>query len=344
MRFLTSGESHGEALYGIIEGLPSGLKIDLDAVNNMLKRRQQVLGRGDRSKNIDTAQVVTGLYNGVTTGAPITVIIRNHGCGDKGNFDFFRPGHVDYAAYNKYGYDNPALGAERASARETAMRTALGAIAVQLLDRLGIKIVSYVYQIGKSVTNDSSLDIFNREIQLAAAENDTLGGKLGLKISGVTVGIGSHAFYDRKLSYRLAGALMSIPSVKAVENGLGTGFADLRGSEAMDIMRCVDGQIKRFSNNCGGLEGGISNGEDIEFLLTLKPVPSVPGIKTIDKNYNNCVTEKVRGDVCAVFAACVVAEAVVALELTSAVLDCMGGDTMDELICRYSAKGAPCKR
>lgn len=346
MRFLTAGESHGEALVGIIEGLPSGLKVDKKFIDDMLAYRQSVCGRGSRSSFChDEAVIVSGLNGDVTTGAPLAIIINNGNCGLKDNFDFYRPGHADYVADIKYGYGDAALGAERASARETAMRTALGAVALELLNALGIKISAHVTQIGKvKITEATDFDSEAKAaIDEAQQSGDTLGGKFRLIIEGVTVGIGSHVFYDRRLDYRLGGALMSIPAVKAVECGLGVGFASVKGTEVADIMAFKDGKIVRKSNNCGGIEGGISNGENIEFELTVKPIPSVAGLKTIDKFNNECVTGKVRGDVTAAFAACVVAEAVAALEIAAAITECLGGDTMDELIERYKQKERVCK-
>ncbi len=352
MRYLTAGESHGEALIGIIEGLPSGLTVDVQKINSMLSLRQNVYGRGERSRLFcDEARILSGLNGFETTGAPIAVILQNGKCGT-GGFDFFRPGHVDYAAAVKYGYSDPSLGAERASARETAMRTALGAIAIQLLGELGVSVKAHVTQIGSVKGNEltqldekircdvsSAIDMKN-EIDEAQKKGDTLGGKIKIVISGLIAGIGSHVFYDRRLDGRLSGALMSIPSVKAVENGLGVEFAALSGRQVADE-RGMDGARK--SNNCGGIEGGISNGEDVIFTITCKPVPSICGLNTIDRNGKPCVTGKVRGDVCVVPAACIVAEAVASLEITSAILDCLGGDCMQELIMRYKAKGALCR-
>lgn len=352
MRYLTAGESHGEALIGIIEGLPSGLKINIDLINDMLFARQNVYGRGERSKlMLDKAKIMSGLYNGVTTGAPIAVMLSNGNCGNKGEFDFYRPGHVDFAADIKYGYGDAALGAERASARETAIRTAFGAIAMQILSELGINITAYVTQIAKVKADtltklDSSVmcdiqyaDKIKNTIDEAAKRGDTLGGKLKVIINGVIPGIGSHVFFDRRLDYRLGGALMSIPAVKAVECGMGSEFACKNGKSVADEFIAGHKQ-ERKSNNCGGIEGGISNGMDIVFLLTVKPVPSIEGLNTVDKFGVACKTGKVRGDVCIAPAACIVAEAVAALELSAAILDCLGGDTMEEIKQRYILKGA----
>lgn len=353
MRYLTAGESHGEALIGILEGLPAGLKVDISFINGMLAARQNVYGRGSRSSLCrDEARIIAGLNNGVTTGAPLAVMIDNGGCGDKGSFEFYRPGHVDYAANIKYGYNDAALGAERASARETAMRTALGAVAIQLLKELGIQVTACVTQIGQAKAKETgcldekmrcdidSVAALKAAIDEAEHDGDTLGGKLKLTISGVKVGIGSHVFYDRRLDYRLSGALMAIPAVKAVECGLGCDFAHSYGSQVADSFVNNGGKIVRTSNNSGGIEGGISNGEDIIFTLTLKPIPSIAGLKTVDKFGNACITGKVRGDVCAVPAACIVTEAVAALELTAAIMDTLGGDNLSELIQRYKLKGS----
>lgn len=340
MRYLTAGESHGEGLYGIIEGLPAGLKIDTLFIDDMLKRRQSVYGRGLRAQTVpDVAQIMSGVSEGVTTGAPIAVIIPNGKCGKVGEFDFYRPGHADYVADVKYGYNNAALGAERASARETAMRTALGAICLHFLGELGISIKASVIQVGRAFADNLDDQAICRVIDDAALYGDTLGGKLRITISGVKVGFGSHVSYDRRLDYILGGAFMSIPAVKAVENGLGTDFAYLSGKQVADCF-AVDGEkITRKTNNCGGIEGGISNGEDITFTLTLKPIPSLAGIKTVTRDGKECFTEKVRGDVTAVTAACVVTQAVAALEMSRAILDCLGGDTIEEVKDRYALKG-----
>lgn len=342
MRYLTAGESHGEELLGIIEGLPSGLEISLSKINAMLSVRQQVYGRGSRSSLCpDTAEIRSGVYGGKTTGAPIAVVIKNGSCGTA-EFDFFRPGHVDYAAAVKYGYHSPWLGAERASARETAIRTALGSIALMLLSQLGITVNATVVQIGNAVDECSPLDLserMKREIDTAHSSGDTLGGKIKVRVRGLKAGFGSHVHFDRRLDGILAGALMAIPSVKAVEVGLGVDFAHANGSEVADILTTQNGKFAHKSNFGGGIEGGISNGEEIILTLTLKPIPSVSGLPTVDNGGNACLTGKVRGDVTAVPAACIVAEAVSALALCEVILDCLGGDTMDEIKDRYRQKG-----
>ncbi len=358
MRYLTAGESHGESLIGIIEGLPSGLKINIDFINEMLSRRRLVYGRGSRASVVpDSAQIKSGVCDGVTTGAPVAVVINNGSCG-KVEFDFYRPGHVDFVSAQKYAYSTPSLGAERASARETAMRTALGAIALQMLSELNITVSAFVTQIGSvcaSATptklnddlmcDESAANAMKAEIDEAASCGETLGGKIKLVVSGLIAGIGSHVHYDRRLDYKLGGALMAIPSVKAVEVGYGTNFASAKGKSVADEFDKIDGKIVRKTNFCGGIEGGISNGENLEFTLTLKPIPSVADVKTLDVNYNSTLTTKVRGDVTAVPAACSVACAVIGLELAAAISDCFGGDTISELKSRYKQKGkSQCKK
>lgn len=324
MRYLTAGESHGEALTGIIEGLPAGLEISVDFIDEQLRKRQNVVGRGERARSItDHAVVTSGVNDGVTTGAPLCIVINNGNC-QAPEFDFFRPGHVDYVACKKYGYEKAWLGAERASARETAIRTALGAVTLKLLNELGISVRAQVVSSG-------SID----EAQIGG---DTVGGKVQLTVSGMIAGVGSHVFWDRRLDSRLGGALFGIPAVKAVECGMGVDFASALGSECADEFALKDGAVKRTSNNCGGIEGGISNGEDIIFKLTIKPVPSLKDLKAIDISGKERLTEKVRGDVCAAYAACAVAESVAALELASALIECLGGDTMAELKERYEQK------
>lgn len=336
MRYLTAGESHGEAIIGIIEGLPSGLKVTVGLIDELLKKRQDAFGRGERMKIADRAHILSGVSGSVTTGAPLCIVIPNGDCAVP-PFNFFRPGHVDYAASVKYGIP-PHIGAERASARETAMRTALGAVALALLNELGIKIDCSILEVGGSCD-------FAAAIEAARLSGDTLGGRIKLVISGLKAGVGSHAQWDRRLDTVLGGALFSIPSVKAVECGLGVGFSQVTGKECADEMSIRGGKITRTSNNCGGVEGGISNGENVEFTLTIKPIPSLAGLNTVNEENVECLTQKVRGDVCAVGAACTVAEAVAALELTRAILDCLGGDTMEELKERYDKKrGGVCKK
>lgn len=332
MRFLTAGESHGEELTGIIEGLPSGLSVSAAFINDDLRRRRTAVGRGERmGLEHDEVRITSGLFDGVTTGAPMTLHIKNADNSGKRDFDFYRPGHVDYVGDFKYGYGDPALASERGSARETAMRTAIGSVCKQLLGELNVTIESRVLEIG----GESGDDMLSA-VEMAGRNGDTLGGKIWIGIKNLNAGIGSHVFWDRRLDYRLGGAFMSIPSVKAVEIGLGVDYANLSGKEVADEFETPQ---KRSSNNCGGIEGGISNGEDIEFTLTLKPVPSLVGLKTINSSGQPCLTEKIRSDVCVCQAACVVAESVAAIEIANAVIEVFGGDTMDELSARYYEKG-----
>lgn len=328
MRYLTAGESHGSMLVGILEGMPAGLRVDTKKVDEMLAARQDAPGRGDRQRLCrDRACLVAGLNGDVTTGAPIAVIINNGECGVRGDFRFYRPGHVDYAADIKYGYGDPALGAERASARNTAMTTALGAVALQLLETLGI-----------SVEAESECD--ERAIERARQSGDTVGGKVTVTVRGIKAGFGSHVSGDRRLDGLLGGALMAIPAVKAVEFGLGVGYAERSGKQVADTFRSEQGRIVRDSNNCGGIEGGISNGSPIVVRLTVKPIPSIEGLSTVDDRGKPCLTGKVRGDVSAVFAAATVSRAVTSLTLASAILDCLGGDTVAEVKDRYDRKGS----
>ncbi len=326
MRYSTAGDSHGEAMVGILEGFPSGLTLDRAQIDRLLAARQEAFGRGERMKSFpDKAKILSGLSGDVTTGAPIAVMIENGNCATK-EFDFYRPGHVDYVASVKYRL-KPSIGAERASARETAVRTALGAIALQLLSALGITV--------ECAEDDPDLCA---AIERAERAGDTVGGKVRLTIKGLIAGIGSYTSAYRRLDAVLGGAFFSIPAVKAVENGLGVGFGCVTGRECADEFAMKDGSVVRTSNNCGGIEGGVSNGEDVVFCLTVKPIPSIAGLRTIDGTGKPTVTQKVRGDVCAVHSVCVVARAVAALEVASAVLDCVGGDTVDEVVKRYRAK------
>lgn len=280
----------------------------------------------------DEVRITSGLSDGFTTGAPLALHIKNADSFGKRDFDFYRPGHVDYVGDVKYAYGDPALASERGSARETAMRTAIGSICKQLLGCLNVTVESEVLEIG----GESGKDMLSA-VEIAKRNGDTLGGKILIRITNLNAGVGSHVSWDRRLDYRLGGAFMSVPAIKAVESGLGTEYANLSGKEVADEFETPQ---KRSSNNCGGIECGISNGEDIEFTLTVKPVPSIEGLKSINSSGEPCFTGKVRGDVCVCGAACVVCESVAAIEIVNAITESFGGDTMEELTSRYYQKGS----
>lgn len=375
MRFLDAGESHGKGLTAIIEGLPSGLKLSVEKINGELARRQKGYGRGGRMKiETDTAEILSGVRNGVTLGSPVTLFIKNkdfeawQGIMGEGECDLtkrvvseVRPGHADLSGCIKYGFDDARNVLERASARETAIRVAVGAVAKQLLQELGVTLGSHVYNIGgvKSAygvytaaelaradesevrcMNGAAGEKMKARIDEAKENRDTLGGEVEVVVSGMPVGIGSHVHYDRKLDYALMGAVGSVQSVKSVSIGLGAEYADKPGSEVHDRMYPINGEIKRKTNNAGGIEGGISNGEDIVVRAALKPIPTVMcGLDTVDIRTGEAVkSSPERSDICAVPAGGVVLEAVVAFTLAEKLLSELGGDTMDEVRTRITAK------
>lgn len=348
MRLLTAGESHGKTLVGIIEGMPAGVPLDEDAINADLSRRQQGYGRGDRMKKIETdrIEVLSGVINGKTIASPLAFVVPNK---DYPNWEKYmspfggdisekalsavRPGHADLSGVIKYGFGNnarPVL--ERASARETTMRVAAGSIAKQVLAQIGITVTGEVLSIGGKVDEAERRALID-EVRRAG---DTVGGRARVTVKGMPVGVGSYVQYDRKLDALLAMHLMSIQSVKAVGVGLGEKLGDMRGSEAHDEIY-PDG---RKTNRAGGIEGGMSNGEDIVLTVTFKPIPTLAvGLNTIDlKTGESTRAAYERSDVCPVDAATVVAECVTAFAILCAVMDTFGGDTLDELKARVDAR------
>lgn len=337
LRFLTAGESHGEALIGILEGMPSGLKIYADKINKDLKRRQKGYGRGARMQiEHDQARLLSGLMQGVTIGSPIAIMVENQ--------DFSidklaavknpRPGHADMAGILKYGFKDARCVLERASARETAARVGIGAICKILLAEFGISVLSRVLMIGGA----ESEKLMKEKIDEAAKAKDTLGGIFEVIIKGVPPGIGSCMHYDRRLDASLAEAIVSIPAVKAVEIGNAIECAGKPGSKVHDeIFYSKEKGVYRKTNNAGGVEGGMSNGEDIIVAGYMKPISTLmDGLNTIDidtKKQAKASTE--RSDVCAVAAAGVVGEAVSAFVIARAFLEKFGGDSIAEVTRNY---------
>jgi chorismate synthase len=366
MRFLTAGESHGAAIIGILEGLPSGLPVVPERINGDLAQRQRGHGRGDRMKlERDTAEVLGGVIGGETYGAPLCIVVRNRDdrrlAENPGEPVFIpRPGHVDLAGSIKYDLKDLKRPAERASARSTAVTVAFGSIARQVLEHFGILIAAPVIQIGdtKAPMPEGTLDVLRRNIEdspvrcadrksaelmvalidRAREEEDTLGGIMAILVDGLPEGLGSFAQPDRRLDGRLAQALMSIPAIKGVEIGDGFALAGCRGSDAQDEIFC-EGRFRRRTNRAGGIEGGLSNGERIILRAAMKPIPTVKrGLSSVDVRTGESVTaEYVRSDVCAVPAASVVAEASVAMMLLEAFLEKFGGDTMKEVERSFNA-------
>ena len=383
LRFLTAGESHGRALVAILEGVPAGLTIDFEAITTQLRRRQGGYGRGRRMAiESDRAQALSGIRHGVTTGAPIALLIPNKDWenwqktmyvepeqpddatgSERPSVTRPRPGHADLAGAVKYGHDDIRDVLERASARETAARVAVGAIARQLLKRVGTELGSHVFSIGSASLSDPLAVTFDQvrglqddsplhcidadlekrmiaQIDAAREAGDTMGGGFEVIAHNVPPGLGSYVQWDRKLDGRLAQALMSIPAIKGVGVGLGAVVASVPGSRVHDeILPGTAAHpsavgVSRPTNNAGGLEGGVTNGEDLRVSAFMKPIATLmKPLRSVDLT---TMTESPaaieRSDVCAVPAAAVVGEAMVSIVLADAAIEKFGGDTVEELV------------
>ncbi len=369
LRFLTAGESHGQGLIAVIEGIPAGLSLVSDDINKDLARRQLGFGRGGRMKiEQDTAQIFSGVRHGSTIGSPISLLINNR---DWQNWSSKmavepseqetdaalspRPGHADLSGVLKTGQKDIRNVLERASARETAARVALGAIAKRLLMEIGISIISHVVQIGSiktvnsavpgpgdlGIIDESPVRCFDQkssgsmveEIKRAAQDRDTLGGLFEVLAFGCPPGLGGYDQWDNRLNANLSRAIASIPAIKGVEIGDGFDLGGRRGSVAHDeILFEEDQGYSRATNRAGGIEGGMSNGAPILIRAAMKPIPTLgAGLKTVDiltKKETTALSE--RADICALPAAAVIGEAMVALELAKAALVKFGGDSVDE--------------
>jgi chorismate synthase len=381
VRFLTAGESHGRALIVILEGIPAGLPIEIDAITADLRRRQGGYGRGRRMAiESDRAEILSGVRAGETIGGPIAMSIENRdwvnwqhtmrttseaapdaGGARRAPVTRPRPGHADLAGAAKYGRTDVRDILERASARETAARVAAGGVARQLLARANVRITSHVFSIGESrlpegtvvsfaeadaLAPDGPLRCVDREVEQrmiaeidqARDAGDTKGGAFEVIATGVPVGLGSYVQWDRKLDGRLAQALMSIPAIKAVGIGLGPDAAVRPGSRVHDeIVPDLSGThatgIARPSNNAGGLEGGVTNGEDVRVSAWMKPISTLmKPLRSVDlATMSESPAAIERSDVCAVPAAAVVGEAMVALVLADALVEKFGGDSVPQL-------------
>ena len=380
IRFFTAGESHGKVLTGIIEGIPSGFSLTSADINADLKRRQGGYGRGGRmSIESDRAEIFSGVRWGKTLGSPIAISIenkdwKNWASGmspreeDRGSLPPVtrpRPGHADLAGVLKYATRDIRDILERSSARETAMRVALGAVAKKILAGFGVSIGSYVTRIGKvhwpgerPVAGDALARLFQsaeqspvrcpdktvsqlmvRHIDRAIRAGTSVGGSFTVFAAGVPAGLGSHTQWDRKLDGRLAQAIMSIQAIKGVEVGDGVAFASLSGSEVMDQIyyraasRPGEMSFYRKTNHAGGIEGGISNGMPIILSAAMKPIPTLrkPLLSVDLRTKKPIAAAYERSDTCAVPAAAVVAEAMTALVLADAFLEKFGGDSRREI-------------
>jgi len=371
LRFLTAGESHGPCLTAIVEGLPSGLIVDVEAINRDLARRQGGYGRGGRIKiEKDKVEVLGGVIEEQTTGAPVSVRIENRdwanwrdrwAAGDLPSLSVPRPGHADYAGMVKYGLDDARPVLERASARETAARMAVGALAKLLLAACEVTVGSYVVEIGGVVATapdlppeelwalaeasdvrcpDEEAAAHMREaIDAARKAGDSLGGVFVVTATGAPVGLGSHVQWDRRLDARLAAAVMSIQAIKGVE--IGPAFENARepGTQVHDEFERVGksasqrGKLARTSNRAGGIEGGMSNGQPIVVRAAMKPIPTtLTPLRSVDLATGEpAETRYQRSDVCAVPAASVVGEAMVAWVLADTLLEKFGGDNLIEI-------------
>jgi len=370
-RFLTAGESHGRALTAVVEGIPAGLRLDEDYIARDLKRRQGGYGRGGRMKiEQDRAEILSGVRHGLTIGSPISLLLWNR---DWENWQDvmaiaavekaiepvtrLRPGHADLAGALKYGQEDVRPILERASARETAARVAVGAVARRFLDEFGIEIHSHTIAIGgiwagtKDSTNVDWGQVEGSPVRCGDGEaerkmmaaidearegGDSVGGGFQVVASGVPIGLGSHVQWDRRLDGKIAQALMSINAVKGVEIGAGFSLASLRGSQAHDIIHFdrARGQWRHASNRAGGVEGGMANGEPVVVNAVVKPIPTLgKPLPSADLKTGETVQAHVeRADACVVPAAGVIGEAMLAIVLADAVLEKFGGDHIRETL------------
>ncbi len=389
LRFLTAGESHGRALTSVIEGLPSGISVSAEDINADLARRQKGFGRGGRMKiETDKAQILSGIRHGRTLGSTVSLLIENK---DWANWEDImgseqidpklkvrdprglpvtrpRPGHADLSGALKYDHRDIRNILERSSARETAARVAVGAVAKSLLAEFGIYVYSYVAEIGGAglkgseqiswASNEKAYaDMFKkaeasevrcpdagaeekiiRKIKAAMKKGDTLGGLFEVAVFGVPAGLGSYSQWDRKLEARISYAIMGIQAIKGVEIGMGFGVAERPGSEVMDeIYFGKTTGFHRKTNNAGGIEGGMSNGMPIIVRAAMKPIPTLKSpLASVDiESKKKFEAAYERSDVCAVPAASVIGEAVTAIVIADSFLEKFGGDSIKEIRRNY---------
>jgi chorismate synthase len=385
LRLLTAGESHGRGLTGVIEGIPANLKLDPDYINRQLTRRQAGYGRGGRMKiESDRVEILSGVRWGLTIGSPITLQIRNSDWENwqegmsslkehSGSIESVtrpRPGHADLPGIMKYNQKDIRNILERSSARETAIRVALGTVARRLLEEFGIVVGGFVTSIGGiSIDTDSSIltdkdlkklseksenslvrcpddqasDSMIKVIDEAKNNGYSVGGRFLCHATGVPIGLGSHTQWDRRLDARLAYAFMGIQAIKGVEIGDGIGLSERRGSEVMDEIFRTTGRgpvsLERQTNHAGGIEGGITNGMPVIVKAAMKPIPTQhKPLRSVDLSTGEPVAAAYeRSDICAVPAASVIGEAMLSLVLADAFLEKFGGDSLEETRRNYAS-------
>ena len=371
LRYLTAGESHGKGLLGIIDGIPANLEISEEYIRAQLSRRQKGHGRSNRMKiESDFAELYCGVRQGKTNGGPIGLIIENKDYKnwsecmsvEKNNYSkkvtLPRPGHADLAGVMKFGFDDIRDVIERSSARETAMRVALSSICRKILEDLNIELCSRVIQI-HNVSDDSKID-FSKSlaklndmidksdvrcldkdaeikmidaINIAKKDGDSVGGIIEIYCSGLPFGIGSYTQWDKKLQSKISESLLSINAFKGIEFGMGFNAASTLGSNVHDEIAKDDENLKRKTNNAGGIEGGMSNTEPLVIRLSMKPIPTLTkplGSVDIESNTSS-KAHRERTDSCAVPAASIIAENLLCIVVADALLSKFGGDSMDQL-------------
>lgn len=373
LKWMTSGESHGRALTAIVEGLPSNLEVDVAEIDRYLALRQSGYGRGARQKiESDRVQILSGVRNRRTLGSPVCLLVENR---DYVNWEPYmspygagigarrltrvRPGHADLTGLRKYDQTDARNILERASARETAVRVAAGTLARMFLRALGVEVTGYVRSVA-GVTDEKEYafeelrgvqqsDLFmpdevlckqaKERIDSIREAKDTAGGVVEVRVRGLKSGFGSCMSYGEKLDGHLAGAVMGIQAIKGVEFGLGFAAAMRPGSAVHDEIYSENGRFVRRTNNAGGIEGGMSNGEEIVLRAAMKPIPTLMrGLNTVDYETGEaCRAATERSDVCAICACEVVVESTVCFALAQKVLERLGGDNMREIAARYDA-------
>ncbi len=363
--YRTTGESHGPCVAALVEGCPAGITLAEEAINAELRRRQGGYGRGERMKiESDSVKVLSGVMDGATIGSPILLVVDNADStlNEKPPVTCPRPGHADLAGMIKYGFHQARPVLERASARETAARVAAGGLARILLAQFDIDVFAHVISVGgiaaetkvgdpkKARTARDSSDFYcldsgasaqmKQAVDKAREDGDTLGGVFEIVVRNAPAGLGSYVQADRRLDGRLAACLMAIPAIKGVEIGLGFDAALRPGSKVHDPILPGKGglrKLKRGSNNAGGLEGGVTNGQDVVVRAAMKPIPTLmQPLMSIDvTTFQPTPAAAERSDVCAVPAASVVGEAVVAFEIAAALVEKFGGDSLTEMKTNY---------